>query len=343
MDQLNAMRIFIKVSELGSFTAAANAMDLSTASISRSIAELENTIQARLMQRNTRRLSLTEVGDRYLASCKDILFRIEEAASEAGQSILKPSGCLKVYSDSEFAVECLVPLIVEYNKTCPDVSLEFTLSTGPRPGAISIDHQDVQISLSNDLPDSEMIAQQLGCFPNVLCTSPGYLGAHGIPTHPRDLNDHICLRSSDQKLSEQWVFEGDGEVPVQASETFKVNVANALVIAAKNGMGICQIPSFVAAKSLADGTLMRILPEYELRPKNVYIIYPSKRFLDAKIKTWVSFLKRTLPAVLARHSKIIDDPDCWASSSANAARIHDEGVASQRSALTKVTRLKKLG
>lgn len=310
MDQLSAIRIFIKVSELGSFTAAAISLNLSTATISRSISYLEDSIQARLMQRNTRRQSLTEAGARYLISCKEIIAKVDQAANEATESCLKPSGCLRVSADTAFAIECLLPLVADYSNAYKDVTLDLTLTMASSTSNMIDEQQDAQIVLSRDLLDSEMVAQYIGSAPNILCASPDYLSAEGIPTTPHDLNNHICLRLPDAKSSDNWIF--DNSTIIQPGETLKINLAQAMIIAAKAGMGICLLPSFVAVNALKDGTLVRVLPDFELHSRNIYAVYSSRRFLDAKIKTWVDFLRSKLPKSLDNDLITINNQKYWA-------------------------------
>ncbi|MNB90575.1 HTH-type transcriptional regulator DmlR [compost metagenome] len=310
MDIFYAMRVFVRVVETGSFTATADSLNVSTAHISRSIALLEDSIKARLIQRSTRSQALTEVGARYLESCKEIIAKVEDAASEAGSSFLKPSGCLKVHSVTEFGLECLMPLVVEYSKCCPEVTLDLTLAR-QRPHLID-DNLDVLITLSRNLPDSDVVGQHLGSFFSVACASQEYLNRRGVPVTPSDLIRHTCLRLTDSMFSDRWVFEGsEGEMVIDPGETFKVNLSEALAFSASAGMGICLLPSFVASKPLREGSLVRVLPEYQLHERSVYAIYSSRRYLDAKIKTWVDHLKAQLPKVFARHLSTVNSPRYW--------------------------------
>ena len=314
------MRVFASVAETGSFTATANTLDVSTAQISRSIALLENSIKARLIQRSTRSQSLTEVGARYLESCKEIIAKVEDAAAQAGSSFLEPSGCLKVHSVTEFGLECLMPLVVEYSNNHPEVTLDLTLAR-QRPHLID-DNLDVLITLSRNLPDSENVGQHLGSFFSVVCASPEYLATHGIPMRPSDLTQHTCLRLTDSMFADRWEFEGcEDETVIDPGETFKVNLSEALAYTATAGMGICLLPSFVASKLLQDGSLLRVLPEYQLHERSVYAIYSSRRYLDAKIKTWVDHLKAELPKIFASHLSAVNCRKYWVGERAVSRQI----------------------
>lgn len=306
MDTLHSMRVFVRVIDCGSFTAAAQALDLSTAQVSRLVSELEQQLQARLLHRTTRRLALTEVGERYLQRCRQILGEVDEAAAEARGAHLNPSGRLRVQSMTGLGLQHLTGLIARYSERYAQVVVDLTLSQ--RNPDLLEDGQDVVITFARELPDSQMVAQLLGPMFSVLCASPGYLAQHGVPRQPADLQGHRMLRLLDP-LYQDAVDNELGELP---AECFQVNVAESLVRAAQAGMGVCLLPSFVAGPSLRDGSLLRLLPERRLRQRNIYAIYPSRRFLDAKIRTWVDFLKAELPPLLAADEALLDDRRCWA-------------------------------
>ncbi len=172
---------------------------------------------------------------------------------------------------------------------------------------------DVIITLSRELPDSELIAQRLGEVGNVVCAAPGYLEQYGVPQQPRDLQQHRCLRLADPVFADEWRFIADGaEDVIRPGEAFKVNVAEAMASAAEAGMGICLLPDYVAAPALQRGALLRLLPRYRLQEKQIHALYPSRRFLDAKIKTWVDFLALELPRAFTNYHRILQDPAHWA-------------------------------
>ncbi|POA18579.1 LysR family transcriptional regulator [Pseudomonas sp. FW300-N1A1] len=310
MDLLNNLRVFVRVVDCGSFTAAADALDLSTAQVSRLVADLEQHVQARLLQRTTRRLSLTEAGERFLLRSRQILEEMEEATAEARGAHLKPSGRLRVHSMNGLGV-LITPLIARYCELYPDVVFELTLSQrNPDPLEEGF---DVVISIALELADSQSVAQPLGQIYSVPCAAPAYLQRQGVPQHPLALNDHCCLRMLDPLYSDQWLFhDASGEHAVSPARTFQCNVAESMVKASESGMGISLIPFYAATRPLSDGTLLRLLPTYRPRERNVYALYPSRRFLDAKVRTWVDFLKVELPKVFAEHDAVINDPRHWA-------------------------------
>ena len=311
MDIFQAMRVFVRVVETGSFTAAAQALGYSTAQTSRLLSELESSLQARLLQRSTRRLALTEVGARYLERCRLILGEIEDANAEAAGAHLIPRGHLRVQSTTGLGIQLLAPLVARYTELYPQVHVDLTLSQR-QPDLLEEGH-DLVITLSAHLPDSELIGQPLGSIFSVISAAPSYLEGRNVPKVPEDLHQHRCLHLVDPLFTDSWTFRDDeGEQVIRPGNVFQVNVAEAMAKAAEAGLGICLLPDYVAVGSYQRGSLVRLLPHYRLHEKNIYALYPSRRFLDAKVKTWVEFLKEEIPKVLERHQAIVDDPAHWA-------------------------------
>ena len=311
MDILQAMRVFARVVDSGSFTAAAQGLGLSTAQVSRLVSDLESSLSARLLQRTTRRLRLTEVGERYLERCRQILAEVDAATAEASGAHLTPRGRLRVHSFTGMGIQYLVPLAARHARLYPEVNLDLALSQ--RTPDLLEEGYDVVITHSRELPDSDLVAQRLGAIYSVVCAAPAYLQQHGIPQAPEELDAHRCLRLLDPVYPGDWVFERDGALQViSPGDGFQVNVSEAMVQAAAAGMGICLLPNFVAARALREGSLVRLLPAWRLHERNIYALYSSRRFLDAKIKTWVEFLKAELPLVLERDSADLDNPAYWA-------------------------------
>ncbi|OHC46579.1 MAG: LysR family transcriptional regulator [Pseudomonadales bacterium RIFCSPLOWO2_02_FULL_63_210] len=311
MDMFQAMRVFIHVVDAGSFTAAGQALDLSTAQVSRLVSELENHLQARLLQRTTRRLGLTEVGSRYLERCRQLLHELEAASAEASGARLKPKGCLRVHSITGLGTQLLAPLASRFSELYPEVNLDLSLSQR-HPDLLEEGH-DVVITLARALPDSELVGQHLGGTYSVVCAAPAYLEQHGIPQHLNDLNGHRCLRLIDPVFGDSWTFTDKGiERQIRPGEAFQVNVAEAMAQAAGAGMGICLLPDLIAAKAFQQGKLVRVLPQHRLHERSIYALYPSRRFLDAKVRTWVEFLKEEIPKAFSGYQTILETPSYWA-------------------------------
>lgn len=311
MDTFQSMRVFARVIDTGSFTAAAQALNLSTAQVSRLVSELEQQLQARLLHRTTRRLALTETGERYLQRCRQILGEVDEAAAEARGAHLIPSGRLRVHTMTGLGLQHITGLVARYTERYPQVVVDLTLSQR-NPDPIEDGH-DVIIAFARELPDSQLVAQNLGAMYSVLCAAPAYLQKHGTPRGPADLRQHRYLRLLDPLYVDNWLLDdANGSYEVLPAEAFQVNIAESLAKAAQAGMGFCLLPSFVACPSLLDGSLVRLLPQYRLRERTIYALYPSRRFLDAKTRTWVEFLKAELPPLFAQDEAILDNPAHWA-------------------------------
>jgi DNA-binding transcriptional LysR family regulator len=309
MDVFNGMRVFVQVVDSGSFAAAAEVLNLSGAHVSRLIADLEQHLQTRLLQRTTRRLSLTESGERFLLRCRGILDDIRDASAEASGAHLNPRGRLRVHCMSGLGV-LITPLVARYSELHPQVSMELSLSQHT-PDPLEEGH-DVVISIAHALPDSALVSQTIGQLFSVPCAAPRYLANHGVPDHPEQLLQHRRLHLQDFQ-EDEWRFQGEaGDLSVPPGTAFRTNVADAMVKATQEGMGISLLPFFSAAPALQDGSLLRLLPDYRLRERTIFAVYPSRRFLDAKVRTWVTFLQASLPALLAEYVGVVEQPGHWA-------------------------------
>jgi DNA-binding transcriptional LysR family regulator len=271
-------------------------LSLSGAQVSRLIADLEQHLQTRLLQRTTRRLNLTESGERFLLRCRGILDDVREASAEASGAHLNPRGRLRVHCMSGLGV-LITPLIARYCERYPDVALELTLSQH-NPDPLEEGH-DVVISIAHALPDSALVSQTVGQLFSVPCAAPAYLARHGVPAHPQELLQHRRLHLQDFQ-EDEWLFQGEeGDLSIPPGSGFRTNVADAMVKATQEGMGISLLPFFSAHPALQDGSLVRVLPDYRLRERSIFALYPSRRFLDAKVRTWVECLRVELPALLS--------------------------------------------
>ncbi|MBA1376447.1 LysR family transcriptional regulator [Pseudomonas brassicacearum] len=305
MDVFQSMRFFIAVAQSGSFTAAAELLDTNTTNVSKAVSALEARLHTRLINRTTRRLALTEAGVRYLERCEKILDDVREADDEAAVAQTRPTGRLKVHAMSAIGNHYVIDAIARYQQTYPSVMFDLTLTN--RVPDLLEEGYDMSIVLARDLPDSGFVAQRLGITYSILCASPAYLQKHGCPQTPTALGEHACLRIVNTVMpAEHWVFEGPQgvetiTVPVSP---FHINTADGMTIAIKKGMGIGIQPIASAVSGLESGTLTRVLPEYRLEELNLFAIYPSRKFVDAKIRTWVAFLKQTIPDMLAADERI---------------------------------------
>jgi DNA-binding transcriptional LysR family regulator len=304
MDTFRNMKIFVEVAEAGSFTAAAAQLDTTTGYVSRSISELEAHLRTRLLNRTTRRIALTEAGERYLNRCLAILESVSEAELEASDAHARPAGTLKVHAMSSIGQNYVVPAIAAFQERFPAVTVDLVLSQNV-PDLLE-EGFDVALRVSpRPLPDSNYISHQLGTVHGVLCASPSYLELHGSPESVEDLSHHVCLQVAIPIFpSDRWTLigpDGPREFPLP-NLRFKVNMPDAMAAALHEGMGIGALPALTVRSAFRNGTLVRVLPEYYLQELNIYVVYASRQYLDAKIKAWVEFVKEWIAEALREDS-----------------------------------------
>jgi DNA-binding transcriptional LysR family regulator len=305
MDTLQNMRVFMRVVEDGSFTAAARHLNSTTAHVSRAISDLETHLRARLLNRTTRRIAMTEAGERYLQRCSQILAYVDEAEAEASDAQARPSGTLRLHAMSSLGQHYVIPAISRYQQAYPDVNVELTLAQ--RVPDLFDEGYDVSMVLATELPDSGLIAQKMGTTFSVLCAAPDYLRRYGTPQSLAELQQHNCLQLVSPVFApDKWVFEGPrGNETMPITGSFQVNVAESMIVAVREGMGIAAIPIYSALQGLRSGAFVRVMPEYSLQYMNLYALYASRQYLDAKIKTWVDAQRDSLPAALAEDEQAL--------------------------------------
>jgi DNA-binding transcriptional LysR family regulator len=289
------MRVFAKVVEQGSFARAGQALDISNAVVTRHVADLEEHLGTRLLNRTTRRLSLTETGHAYLERVLQILQEIDDAEAIASSDSKKPSGTLRIYSHIGFGQWQLAKLLPQYAKQYPDVILDVTLSE--RTVDLVEDGFDVGIFIT-DLQkfDGNMIARQLAKCEVLLCGSPDYVKRHGAPKSPEDVSKHACLNFSYEQLRHYWPIAAQGGKPVNIPVNNRMfsNSGDLLRHCALAGMGIMIRPSFTVGDDLSSGRMIRLLPHH-LGRLSVVMVYPSRRLLSAKVRSFVDFMAGQFP------------------------------------------------
>lgn len=305
MDRLMNMRAFVRVVEAGSFTIAAQRLDTSTGAVSRAISDLEAHLQIRLLNRSTRRLSVTEAGQRYLIRCRQILEDLDRAEAEAKDTRDRPSGILRMHSYASVGQHYVLPAISLYRKLHPQVTVELTLLQ--RTPDLFEGTCDVAIIAATALPDSDLVSLHLGSTFNVLCASREYIEVNGVPEMPSDLLNHSCLILQTPTFpTHTWTLEGRlGKEILDVSGPVQTNIAESLLVAAREGMGIATIPIYAAIDDLKSGQLIRILPDYVLQKMSIYAIYASRQYIDAKIRTWIDFIRVSMPEAMERDEQAL--------------------------------------
>ncbi|SMH62374.1 DNA-binding transcriptional regulator, LysR family [Azospirillum lipoferum] len=288
MDRLDDMLAFIKVVDTRSFTAAADRLNLSKSVVSRRIGELENRLGARLLNRTTRKLSLTEVGQAYYERCTRILADLEEAEQAVADLHAAPRGRLRVNAPVSFGVMHLAAAVAEFLERHPAIEIEMDLND--RYVDLVDEGYDLAIRIGR-LRDSSLIARKLAPARVALCASPDYLLKHGTPKTPEDLAGHRCLIYTNVPTPDVWHFLVDGELRgVRVSGPLRGNNGDLLRDAAVAGAGIVLSPTFLCGEALASGALLSILGEHVPSEASVNAVYPQNRHLSPKVRVFVDFL-----------------------------------------------------
>ncbi|WP_136474776.1 LysR family transcriptional regulator [Pseudomonas sp. DG56-2] len=293
MDRLNAMRVFVSVVDLGSQSAAADHLDLSRPVVSRYLAELEDWVGARLMQRTTRRLSLTAAGQETLPRCRQMLELAGDLQAAVSTPDEAPRGELRISVSTSFGQAQLMDAVAEYVKRYPGVKIDLQMLD--RTVNLVDERIDLAIRTSNDL-DPNLIARRLTVCRSVICASPAYLRSNPTPLQVQDLSQHNCLTHSYFGRS-LWHFEVRGEavaVPVQGN--ISANEAMTLQRAALAGVGIAMLPTYQAAAALRSGELMRLLPHARPRELNLNAVYTSRKHMPATLRSMLDFLAERFTA-----------------------------------------------
>lgn len=289
MDRFAAMEAFVAVVDAGSFVRAAERKGISATTMSRLIAELEAHLQARLLHRTTRRLSLTDVGRVYYEQCVALLAEVAELEASISAETRAASGLLRVSAPVSFGILHLAPLLPRFRQEQPNVSLE--LSLNDRVVDLVEEGHDLAIRISSQLATS-LVARPVATVRVVTCASPDYLARHGTPSTPEELSRHQCLLYSYTDATHQWTFSrpGGGTLSVPVNGFLTANNGDVLRLAALAGEGIVRQPTFIVGSDLAEGRLVPLLEEYALPPLAVYAVYPSRRHLAAKVRAFVDFV-----------------------------------------------------
>jgi DNA-binding transcriptional LysR family regulator len=285
MQNLTDIAIFVKVVELSSFTAAAEALDMSQPVVSKAVTRLEEKLGARLLNRTTRRLSLTEAGSELYGRSVRALAEIENAELEVARFQTEPRGLLRVSAPMSFSILHLGPAIQSFLTRFPGVTLELSLVE---------EGFDVAVRIGR-LQDSNLIARKIAPVRQILCASPAYLAQHGEPERPEDLLEHRCILYSLLSAPREWRLVGpDGEahtVPINGAMQSNNGLVNRA--AALAGGGIVLLPTFYLGEQLRSGTLKPLLCKFRPQELAVYAVYPERRNLMPKVRSFVDFLVTT--------------------------------------------------
>jgi DNA-binding transcriptional LysR family regulator len=289
MDRFTAMQTFARVVEDGSFAKAADRLGISTSACSRYVAELEAHLDVRLLNRTTRRLSLTESGQAFYERCVQVLADLAEAEQAASMSAARPRGTLRLTCGISFGVRHVARLVGTFVARHPAVRFDMQLSDR----FVDLVEEGFDLALRiGESPAQNLIARKLGETRLIPCAAPLYLRERGAPQTPADLARHACLTYEYLPLRSTWRFRdpNGAEHTVRVEGPVHANNGDLLVAAAVEGIGIAMEPDFIVAADLAAGRLVRVLAEYAPAPAGIYAVYPSRRHLSAKVRAFVDFL-----------------------------------------------------
>jgi DNA-binding transcriptional LysR family regulator len=289
MDRFGAMRVFSQVVETGSFAKAAERLNLSTSATSRYVAELESHLGTRLLNRTTRRVSLTESGRAFYERCVQLLGDLEEAEQEAARAAVVPRGTMKLTTSVAFGVRHLAPAIAAFLARHRDVRFDVSLSDR----MVDLVEEGFDLGIRIGGPGSEnLVARKLGETRLVPCASPEYLKARGAPKTPDELAGHNCFTYEYVTPRNLWRFRDAAgrEQAVRVSGNLHSNNGDLLAEVAARGAGVVFEPAFIVGPEVRAGRLVPLLQDFEPAPVPIYAVYPSRKHLSAKVRLFVDFL-----------------------------------------------------
>lgn len=287
MDRLAAMNMFVRVVETGSFSAVAKELGSTQPTVSKNIAELESWLGAKLLNRSTRSLRLTETGADYYERCVAILQDVEDAEQNVGELQTQPRGLVRVSAAVAFGSLHVVPRLKGFYERFADIRVDISLND--RNVDLVEDGIDVAFRMG-DLRDSNLIARKLCASPTMTVGTPGYFKSLGIPQHPRDLKSHNYIEYTDLTHREGMAFvEGGEPLYVKVTGNLQTNNSEVLRSALLAGLGVSRVPRWLVGNELATGELIEVLQAYQAGPTNVHVVYSPGRHLPSKIRCFIDY------------------------------------------------------
>ncbi|MDP1743054.1 MAG: LysR family transcriptional regulator [Polaromonas sp.] len=289
MDRWTEIELFVQVAETGSLSRAAEALDLSNAAASRHLSALEERLGARLVERNTRRLYLTDTGQEFFSRAKGILAELKDAESAVNATALNPTGTLRITASLSFSLHHVAPLLREYTQRYPNVTVH--VEAANRYLDIIDNNIDVAIRTREIEPDSNITIRRLGETRRILAASPRYFAQHGFPKTLEDLQRHKLLIYTYANNPNELRFTRDGETAtITVKGLLESNDGQILRAAALDGMGILVQPSYIVYNDIVAGRLVPVLDDWDLPRLTINLAYPSRKHLSAKVRTFIDFV-----------------------------------------------------
>jgi LysR family transcriptional regulator for bpeEF and oprC len=294
MDQIAAIRMFVRVVESGSFSAVARAAGVGQPAVSKQVSALEEHLGTQLLRRTSRSLSLTEAGQDFYESAVRLIDDLDAAVSRVGRGQSTPSGLIRVTVAPVFGRLYLVPRLEEFFSRYPQIVVETVVTDR----IVNLVEEGVDLSIHNgELQDSKLVAQRIATTPVVTVASPDYLKKHGEPLTPSALDEHRCIAYSPQGAPRVWRFKGKFDaIDYQPKGNFRTNDAEQIRAAVLANLGLAHTPGWLFARELAAGTVRLVLREYERAPLAISVVRPAGRRLPAKLRVFIDFLIETFAA-----------------------------------------------
>jgi DNA-binding transcriptional LysR family regulator len=298
MDRLESMSTLLAAVEAGSLSAASRKLGMPLATVSRKVSELEAHLRTRLVNRTSRRFTLTDAGRSYIAACKRILEDIGEAERAAAGEFIAPRGDLMITAPIVFGRVHVLPVAIEFLKSYPDIDIRVALADR----VVNLHEDDVDLAVRiGDLPDSSLIATRVGSIRHVVCGSPAYFVERGTPRSPDELAAHDCITFDGLMSPNSWKFEvGKSIVSVAIHSRLTVNTAEAAIDAAIAAIGVTRVLSYQVASPLRAGMLALALRKFEPTPWPVNLVYAGQGLLPLKLRAFLDFAAPRLKARLAQ-------------------------------------------
>lgn len=305
MDRLHEIEVFIAVAEAGSFAKAGTRLRLSPPAVTRAVLALEDRLGARVFNRTTRSVTITDVGQRFLESARRVLMDLDTAEKEAVGETAMPQGHLTITASVTFGRSALPPVVCGFLSQHPRVTTSVLLLD--RVVNLVEEGVDVAVRIGN-LPDSSLVAKRIGSVRQVLVASPDYLAKRGTPDTPTDLRLHSMIAFTGLMPNREWRFlNGPKQGSVSLNPTFEINDAGVAIQAAEEGHGVTIALSYMVSDQVRDGNLVPILDAFTLPPQPVHLVYPHSRLVASKVRAFVDFaaprLKTTLDQLAWRSTQ----------------------------------------
>ncbi|PLX73237.1 MAG: transcriptional regulator [Azoarcus sp.] len=289
------MAAFACVVDCGSFSAAARRMGLTPSAVSRQVARLEAVLQVRLLERTTRKLRLTDAGTAAYARCQDMVSAAREVLALSDTHTAEPRGLVRVSMAKAVGRLVIHPLMPEFLRRYPEVDVQMVVTDR----SVDLFQEAIDLAIRvTDTPPPGLAGRPLMHIRHLICASPQYLADAGTPTHPHDLTQHRCLYLGEDERDRHWRFDRAGEhASVKVSGRYIANHSEIRLEGALQHLGIASLPEFTAREALKRGELIEVLPDWEHKTEyagTVWLLYPSNRFLPAKLRVWIDFLVEKL-------------------------------------------------